>query len=58
MVTEAEDGQLILLDANGHRTVRIDTYTFVPEGDMVLDPLTKIVGAQYTLCLLYTSRCV
>lgn len=49
MVTEAEDGQLILLDANGHRTVRIDTYTFVPEGDMVLDPLTKIVGAQYTL---------
>lgn len=49
MVTEAEDGQLILLDANGHRTVRIDTYTFVPEGDMVLNPLTKIVGAQYTL---------
>ena len=49
MVTEAEDGQLILLDANGDRTVRIDTYTFVPEGDMVLDPLTKIIGAQYTL---------
>jgi len=51
IVTRQEDGRLILVDENGEPSINMNTYIYVPEGDLELDPFTKVVGSELVIVL-------